>query len=382
MSFTITNNSANAVVGDISTNSSTYGSFTITSGSFPLLSGDTITGTNTLISNLKGSPYGTILLYLQQGDAQIEVYINSTLYSALDYSSGIASIQVPIIQAGDTIQINIDEADLPTPSMTPTPSVTAQPTATPTPSVTPTLTPTPSATQSIFNPQTLGAQWWIDFTNASSLALTTSSPPIITGATDQVGLSIVFSSDTSGPQYFSTQYDGVSGACESMGSRLQNPLGSFNTSHTDFTWFGFVYDDVVSQRGGKYIETYNNGFPLGTEGLKVSDDNNPPNTWYARARDTGGSYTQVGFDHTYSAWTAIAIRAYNSGGDTFVEAWENGSIIASATTASSTLTTKVDMEYSLMYDGGINYCTEQFYFTSKLSNGQMAQAFQYITDKY
>lgn len=142
MSFTLNNNSATAVITDITTPSSTYGSFTISSGSFPLLSGDTISGTNTLISDLKGSPYGTIQLFIQQGDAQIEVYVNNVLYSALDYSSGIASIQVPILQTGDTIVINIDDADLPVPS--PTPSVTPTNTPTMTPTSTPQPTPTPS----------------------------------------------------------------------------------------------------------------------------------------------------------------------------------------------------------------------------------------------
>jgi len=149
MSFSITNYSATAVITDISTPSSTYGTFTISSGSFPLLSGQTISGTNTEINNLKGSPYGTISLFLDQGDAQIEVYINSVLYSALDYSSGIVEIQVPILQSGDVIGINIDEADLPVPSATPTSTPTNTPTMTVTPTntqtATPTATPTPSA---------------------------------------------------------------------------------------------------------------------------------------------------------------------------------------------------------------------------------------------
>lgn len=142
MSFSITNNSANAVITSISTPSSTYGSFTIESGSFPLFSGDTVSGTNTEINDLNGSPYGTIQLFVQQGNAQIEIYVNGSLYSANDYSSGIASVQVPILKSTDTIGINIDEAPLPVPSSTP--AVTTTPT--PTPSGTPAVTPTPSST--------------------------------------------------------------------------------------------------------------------------------------------------------------------------------------------------------------------------------------------
>ena len=44
MSFSITNNSAQAVIAGISTLSETYGSLTITGGTFPLQDGDTITG--------------------------------------------------------------------------------------------------------------------------------------------------------------------------------------------------------------------------------------------------------------------------------------------------------------------------------------------------
>lgn len=151
MSFSIKNNSANSVISAISTLSSSYGSLSVTGGTFPLLSGDTITGTNTEINNQKGSPDGSILLFILEGNAQIEVYINSVLFSALSYSSGNAEIKIPILQSFDSLEIFVDESDLPSPSPTPsvtptktiTPTVTA--TNTPTPSVTPTNTPTPSA---------------------------------------------------------------------------------------------------------------------------------------------------------------------------------------------------------------------------------------------
>lgn len=155
MSFQITNNSANAVVTKIEALSSTYGSFTVTSGSFPLLSGDTIGGTNTEINNGKGSPEGSILLFLEQGNAQIEFYVNGILISANDYASGMIEIKGPILQSGDTISISIDEAILPIPSPTPSPTpsftptmtvtMTPSPTETVTPSVTETVTPSPSA---------------------------------------------------------------------------------------------------------------------------------------------------------------------------------------------------------------------------------------------
>jgi hypothetical protein len=153
MSFSITNNSAQAVIAGISTLSETYGSLTITGGTFPLQDGDTITGTNTTINNGKGSPEGSIILFLQQGNAQINYYVNSVLISENDYSSGLIEIKGPILLSTDTISLVVDETIIPTPSPTPsitpsvTPTITITPTATTTqtPSVTPTRTPTPSA---------------------------------------------------------------------------------------------------------------------------------------------------------------------------------------------------------------------------------------------
>lgn len=142
MSFSITNNSASAVITKLSSIGSSFGTFTITGGTFPLLSGDTISGTNTTIDNTGGSPYGTLQLFLKSGSAQLEVYVNNVLISAESYSSGIVEILIPIITSGSTLVVNVDEADLPTPSLTPSNT----PTNTPTPSVTPTNTVTPSIT--------------------------------------------------------------------------------------------------------------------------------------------------------------------------------------------------------------------------------------------
>ena len=153
MSFSITNNSASAVITQLSSIGSSFGVFTITGGTFPLLSGDTISGTNTTIDNTKGSPYGTLQLFLKSGSAQLEVYVNNVLISAESYSSGIAEVLIPIITSGETLVVNVDEADLPTPSQTPsntpTPSITPSitPTQTGTPSVTPTTTSTPTPTR-------------------------------------------------------------------------------------------------------------------------------------------------------------------------------------------------------------------------------------------
>jgi hypothetical protein len=146
MSFTITNTSATAVIGFIDTLSSTYGSFSVTGGTFPLFSGGTITGSNTEINNGKGSPEGSILLFLQKGDAKIKYTKNSVVVSENIYSSSVVEIKGSIILPSDVISLEVKDVE-PTPTPTNTPSVTPTKTITPTPSVTPTETITPTPTE-------------------------------------------------------------------------------------------------------------------------------------------------------------------------------------------------------------------------------------------
>jgi hypothetical protein len=159
MSFSITNNSAVAVITSIGTLTAKDGSFTVGSGSFPLFSGDTVSGTNTTIANGNGSNQASILLFLQQGNAQLELYVNGSLVSAGDYSSGLVELKGPILLASDTIAIAVDEAELPVPSPTPTntatPTGTAAVTPTQTPTNTGTPTPTPTASGSASTPYVL-----------------------------------------------------------------------------------------------------------------------------------------------------------------------------------------------------------------------------------
>jgi uncharacterized delta-60 repeat protein len=111
MSFSISNTSASAVITTLSTPSSVTGELTITDGSLPLVVGDLISGTNTEITNTKGSQYGTIQMFLQQGDAKIDTYVNNTLYSTDTYGSGMISVQTPILQSGDSLTMAVSDAD-------------------------------------------------------------------------------------------------------------------------------------------------------------------------------------------------------------------------------------------------------------------------------
>lgn len=109
MSFSISNTSASAVITDITTPSSVTGELTITGGTLPLSIGGLISGSNTEINNTKGSPYGSIVMMLQQGDAKIDTFVNNTLYSTDTYGSGLISVQTPILQSTDSLTMAVSD---------------------------------------------------------------------------------------------------------------------------------------------------------------------------------------------------------------------------------------------------------------------------------
>ena len=278
-----------------------------------------------------------------------------------------------------------------TPSMTPThtptatigftptqtPSQTSTPTVTPTVTRTPSVTPTPSSTPATDNPAGLGALWWIDFTDASTLTFNGSS---VATATDKVS-SIVFTAASNGPIYNSTGYLMVSGAVQTSAAQLQNDSGAFG-SVGEYTWFGFVYDDGVSQRGGKvFVATQSPPWPSGQAFSLMIDPNQPGFVWRFQNRTDTGGVIALDTNIVSSAWTAVAMRSYNSGGNTNFEVWENGSIITSGTSGGNVFVATNPI-FSLMFDGGIDYNTEQFFFDKKLSNAEMTQMFTYLNNKY
>ncbi|CAB4141733.1 hypothetical protein UFOVP424_26 [uncultured Caudovirales phage] len=318
-------------------------------------------GTMTLLEN-NGIP----IYYVGFGDGF--GYLSNIAQKASCYTYNIAVIP-PTPSPTPTMTI--------TPSITPTLTPSITPTNTLTPTITPTntLTPTPSSTPGLNNPSALGALWWIDFTDASTLTI--GSGEVLT-ATDKIA-NIVFSADPGGPEYNATGYLGVSGDVRTNASQLKNQNGAY-PNVSEYTWFGFVYDDVVSQRGGRILSaagpTSNDVFSL------MSDINDPNFVWRFQNRLIDGGAIVLDTDITYSAWTAVAMRSYNSGGDAFFEVWENGSILLSGTQVSNSVYIATDPVFALMFGGGIDFNTEQFFFNRKLSNGEMAQMFQYISDKY
>jgi len=282
----------------------------------------------------------------------------------------------------------IPPTSTPTPSITPsiTPTMTNTPTntgtPTQTPSMTPTFTPTPSTTPAANTPAALNALWWVDFTDTATLNINFFAQTIIDADDKIANVQFSASTTTGGPNYNATGYLSVSGTARTNAVPLENQLGTY-TGHKDgFTWFGFMYDDGVSQRGGCMVENYDGGFPSGTRVFFVRDINTPPYTWWTRVRLQSGSDLDLGFNPTLSAWTPIAVRAWTQSGDVNLEVWENGSLLTSTSASTASLYTLSDQQFRLMFDGGIDFNTEQFYFDKKLSNSQMTAMFTYLSNKY
>jgi hypothetical protein len=284
-----------------------------------------------------------------------------------------------VLVSGFAIITNLGPCIPPTPTPTNTPTNTVTPTVTKTPGLTPTPSITPSATPASPNPRTLGALWWIDFTDSSTLTIDIPNQQVVT-ATDKVA-NIVFSADPGGPPYFPTGYLGLSGDVRTGGTQLKNQSGDYG-SVSEYTWFGFIYDDVVSQRGGKiFVAAQEPGWPGGQAFSLMIDPNDVGYVWRFQNRTASGSNVQLNTPITYSAWTAIAMRSYYDGTNTQFEVWENGSIINSGNVAGNVYTS-TDPIFSLMFDGGIDFNTEQFFFDRKLTNSEMAQMFNYLNNKY
>jgi len=196
-------------------------------------------------------------------DLNIQVFedINACIQYPTPTPSNTPNAPTPSVTPTSTVTPSVTPTNTVTPTVTQTsglPSPTPTNTQTNTPSVT--TSPTPSSSPIPASPSTLGALWWIDFTDASTLTLAGSN---VASATDKIS-NVVFTADTGsggGPVYDSTGYLGISGDVRTNATQLRNDVNVYGTSFTEYTWFGRVYDDVVSQRGGKIVIGTNNNDP-------------------------------------------------------------------------------------------------------------------------
>jgi hypothetical protein len=268
-----------------------------------------------------------------------------------------------------------------TPTNTPTPSVT--PTLTPTPSITPTetptSTPTPSPTGIPVNPDDLNALWWIDFTDASTITIAPFSNNIQVAVDKINGVNFSQFFGSTGPSYNPTGYLSVSGTAQEFINPLQGSNGLYTQNYSGMTWFGYVYDDLVSQLGGNIFIMSSNS--PSSSMLGFINTANIPNTWRSFV-DTSAGPINVDVDITYSAWTAIAIRAWEESGNVYLETWQNGSIIGQTNVAGTLITPTNIVSMNLMWGGGVDLNTEQSFFDRKLSDSEMGQMFSYFNTKY
>ena len=233
------------------------------------------------------------------------------------------------------------------------------------------------------NPITLNALWWIDFTDPTTLTLVGSN---VQTALDKISNIPFSASSSNGPIYNPTGFLSISGSVQTNVVPLQNGPGEFGTV-SEYTWFGVLYDDAVSQRGGKIFWAADSpGYPVGNTFSLFGDFNTnpyPPGpVWQQEQATATGASIPLSDNFTYSAWTFVALRAYNSGAGSKFEFWENNSITTSGESSTENLWTSTNPVFSLMWDGGIDFNTEQVYFDRKLTDSEMSQMFTYFNNKY
>ncbi len=105
MGYSVVNNSSSAVVGSISMESSSFGVFDApNSGSFPVFSGESASGSISVLSDGGGNPNATIQVFLIKGDAMVDASVEGSLISTSKVGSGISTIQIPeILDSGEDV---------------------------------------------------------------------------------------------------------------------------------------------------------------------------------------------------------------------------------------------------------------------------------------
>lgn len=387
MGFTLTNNSQ-AVITRISGIPDGEATFTITSGSLPLYSGDSLTATNTTIINnfytFFGSEEGQISLFIEQGACQIELYSGTTLLNSVDASSGWVTINTPVLYSNSSVSITLKNEALPFPSQTPTPSVTAQPT--PTPSATPPLTPTPtpSATPGNVTPQSLGAVYYVDFTDSSNLVFSASTDYVLQ-AKNNINSQFNFNYyDGAEPNvlYSPNGYDTGKGSIVMTGDGLTSTgLTTAFSASTSFLLVKINADantDLISVFDGSTVRNQKT-YQAGTDAIR----NNQASTGSTSA-------VQVNYaPYTYGGWDVLAFRSYQDPtlGNT-AEVWLNGNLVASGSNASRVIRTinNAAMSYYIAYvlggSTGNNFMAAAIEFNKKLTDTEMSQMFDFMSWKY
>lgn len=302
---------------------------------------------------------------------------------------------------------NITPTNTPTPSITPTntatptrtptntPTNTATqtntPTQTKTPTNTPTMTPTPSSTPSNDNPSTLGALWWNQYSNPSFLNL---SGVNILSVIDGINATTLFQTKPGNRVEFqngiypSIAINASGGTRDNTGSLVMSSLNGEYSGTTDYTIFSRYYYSGSSESvltssdsgGGVNGNLYDGStVPYRWYQNKIAGGNIELNVW----ADPNSSNGFVGMNTpvTGNTWINQAIRNYQNGANYVIELWVNNVLINSNSTIYTSVPPVLNpgIVVATQFQGSI---AEQFQFNRKLTNGEMATMFNYLSNKY
>lgn len=276
-----------------------------------------------------------------------------------------------------------------TPSETPTntPTSTLETTPTNTPSETPTNTPTPSTTPIVAqSPADLGALWWVDFTDSSSLL---NDGDNVYAIKNQITDSFEFSAATpnDAPVYNSAGYtsDGInfSGTAQSYVKGLTNLKGIY-TGITQFT-FG-VYANWYSdaQFGGTYLGSLS--------GQTDYEGNVQDGDWGVFTMPGSPSNNSVVFNFIgdlvalvgnvpVDDWSYLVVRHRHPDSTAILEGYLDNVLTEYAETSISDYT-QLNPIFELLYGGGNIKATEMFIFDRALTDDEMNNLNEYIKQKY
>jgi hypothetical protein len=244
---------------------------------------------------------------------------------------------------------------------------------------------------------TSGLTWQVDFTNQSSLIISTDGfgNPQIDKATNLSNPSLFFSGiSNSEPLYVYSGFSnalGFSGTAQANGGNtLTNKLGDYG-SYTDYTMFFMVNNTggttnqfVTSPNDPNYL-----GQSQGYDWFEARTEINPPTYgtagFFYRTRTTTSTTNDLRASGDTNNWYVVGTRVYQSGSDIITDIWIDGVLTATTTTTSQTLITAVDPIFFITgrqnYPGDILY-TEALFYDRKLDNTEMTDNFDYFNQKY
>ena len=294
--------------------------------------------------------------------------------------------QQPLITPTNTPTPSITPSNTPTPSITPsiTPTMTRTPTNTP--STTPTLTPTPSSTPPMaVDPNTLNALWWIDYTDPNYVSLQSGN---VLGVKNRTG-NPDFSGKTGQSQgYDPTGYNGVSGATRT-GFGVFSLSGDYNTSISAYTQF-FAFSAAPATfaiiiASDNTTDYSGNTQPYRWFSVDDAYAGPPPETvrTYTFYNSGGSTNPEPNYNYNAGQWYFGATRVFQSSNTAHTELWIDGILVDAENQNGETIRTSTNPIFQIGGNGGPDFkISETFFFDYKLTDSEVGQMFNYLSNKY